>query len=165
MVLDSNMCGCDPDGFQWCILATTACLWKRTRKTSLRDHKNMFHWRENEHSTCSFAKTMNTYLRIFDRSHLKRILTKDECIVFFDLRRFRNIFRNWGVLFAFVSFDFFYYWVGQKVHLGFSVWSDGKTQTNFVANPIFFSGCIVSWDPTCTSFCVGFAKKQHFFFF
>ena len=29
------------------------------------------------------------------------------------------------------------YWVGQKVHSGFSITSYGKTQINFLANPIF----------------------------
>ena len=28
-------------------------------------------------------------------------------------------------------------WIGHKVHLGFSVTPYGKTQTNFLANPIF----------------------------
>ena len=30
------------------------------------------------------------------------------------------------------------YWVGQKVHSGFSVKGYGKTQTNFLANPILY---------------------------
>ena len=36
------------------------------------------------------------------------------------------------------NFFFLYdkYWVGQKVHLGFSVTSYGKTRTNFLANPV-----------------------------
>ena len=32
------------------------------------------------------------------------------------------------------------YWVGQKVRSGFSVRSYGKTQTNFLANPIYNYG-------------------------
>ena len=32
------------------------------------------------------------------------------------------------------------YWVGQEVHLGFSVTSYGKTRTNFLANPVHL-GC------------------------
>lgn len=31
------------------------------------------------------------------------------------------------------------YWLGQKVHSGFSVRCNGKIQTNFLANPIFYS--------------------------
>ena len=33
------------------------------------------------------------------------------------------------------------YWVGQKVCLDFSITSYGKTQMNFLANPIYHSGC------------------------
>ena len=41
-----------------------------------------------------------------------------------------------------------------------------KTPNELSGQPnIFFSGCIVSWDSTWTSFCVGFAKEQYFFFF
>ena len=42
------------------------------------------------------------------------------------------------LLFIFPKFLHNYntYWVGQKVHLGFSVQSNGKTQMNFLTNPI-----------------------------
>ena len=43
---------------------------------------------------------------------------------------------NWSPNLAFMRT--IYYWVGQKVHLGFLVTFYGKTQTNFLANPIFF---------------------------
>ena len=32
---------------------------------------------------------------------------------------------------------YYYYWVGQKVHLGFSVTAYRKTQKNFLFNPIY----------------------------
>ena len=35
-----------------------------------------------------------------------------------------------------ISINTCIYWVGQKVHPGFSVTSHGKTQTNFLANPM-----------------------------
>ena len=41
--------------------------------------------------------------------------------------------------------------VGQKVHLGFSVPSYGKTQKNFLANPILFQSV---FNDACILLCV-----------
>ena len=35
------------------------------------------------------------------------------------------------------------YWVGQKVHLHFSVTSYGKTQKTFLANPVHVGSCLL----------------------
>ena len=40
----------------------------------------------------------------------------------------------------FISINTCIYWVGQKVHSGFSVTSHGKTQMNFLANPMLLYG-------------------------
>ena len=32
------------------------------------------------------------------------------------------------------------YWIGQRVHLGFSIWCNRETWINFLANPIYLSG-------------------------
>lgn len=82
MVLNNKVCGCAPGGVRQCLLATTACLWMRGRKTILKDHTHLFHWSKKKHSTLSFAKTTDTYLQIFDRSHLNRILIREKCIAF-----------------------------------------------------------------------------------
>ena len=44
----------------------------------------------------------------------------------------------WIICFLIIELcKLFFYWVGQKVLLGFSIWCWGKIQTNFLASPIY----------------------------
>ena len=75
------------------------------------------------------------------------------CIAFFKTSIFLFIFcllfyllkveycRLWSITVFYISLHFcqicLMYWVGQKVHLGFSLKLYGKIHTKFLANPIF----------------------------
>ena len=55
------------------------------------------------------------------------------------------------------------YWVGQKVHLGFSIKSYGKAKMNILVNPIHyfsFKNCLVQW--ACPKVDPSLSKKNIF---
>jgi hypothetical protein len=55
----------------------------KEQKNSWKDHKKYVPLSKKiENSTLSFAKQQTWYLKIFDRSHLNRILIKNKCMAF-----------------------------------------------------------------------------------